>query len=103
VGALFKHVGMGMRLYSGDIPFEILYRKKRSGWFTSSMDEVARGFDQLILSNFSWSFNSYLTWPWHSLREYSARLDANKPALESMYLNDLYARPDIVGKLVPQF
>ena len=103
IGALFKHVGIGVRLYEGDAPFELMYRKKRSGWFSGSVDEFARGWDQMILSNFSWTYTSYLTWPWHSLREYSARLHSNKPALETVYLNDLYARPDIVGKLVPQF
>lgn len=103
VGALFKHVGMGLRLYADDSPFEIIYRKKRSGWLTSSADELARGFDQLILSNFSWTYREYTTWPWHSLREYSRRLEANQPSLQTLYLNDLYARPDVVGKLVPQF
>ena len=103
VGALFKHVGMGLRLYDGSTPFELLYRKKRSGWFTGSMEEFARGWDQSLFSNFSWNLGAYRKWPWHNLREYNARLEANKPALETIYLNDLYARPDLVGKLVPQF
>jgi len=103
VGTLFKHVGMGLRLYDGITPFELMYRKKRSGWWSGSVDEFARGWDQMIVTNFSWTFSSYLTWPWHSLREYSARLHSNKPALETIYLNDLYARPDVVGKLVAQF
>lgn len=103
VGALFKHVGMGIRLYEGNTPFETIYRKKRSGWFASSADELARGWDQMLFANFSWNFNFYRTWPWHSLRSYNQRLESNKPTLETIYLNDLYARPDIVGKLVPQF
>lgn len=103
VGALFKHAGMGLRLYEGSTPFEILYRKKRSGWISSSVDELSRGWDQMIFSNFSWSMSAYTTWSWHSLREYNARVQANRPALETIYLNDLYARQDIVGKLVPQF
>ena len=103
VGSLFKHVGMGVRLYDGNTPFEIIYRKKRSGWLSSSVDELARGWDQMLFTNFSWAFSSYFSWPWHSLREYNTRLQANKPALETVFLNELYARPDIVGKLVPQF
>lgn len=46
VGSLFKHVGMGIRLYDGNTPFEMIYRKKRSGWFSSSADEFARGWDR---------------------------------------------------------
>lgn len=103
VGALFKHVGIGMRLYAGSAPFELVYRKKHSGWWSGSLGEFGRGWDQMLMSNWSWSYSSYMTWPWHSLREYSARLQSNKPALETIYLNDLYSRPDIVGKLVPQF
>lgn len=103
VGSLFKHAGMGIRLYEGSTPIDILYRKKRTGYLSGWGDEVSRGWDQMIITNFSWSLRKYMTWPWHSLREYNARLQSQKPTMETMYLNELYARPDVVGKLVPQF
>jgi len=40
---------------------------------------------------------------YHSLREYSKRARSNKPALQSVQLNDLYGRKDIVGVLVAHF
>ena len=103
VGSLFKHVGLNVRLLDGSAPFEISYPRVRSGYFTATMDELARGWDQSIFANFLWNPVDYWKWPQHSLPEYNKRIDANKPSLETLYLNDLYSREDIVGQLVPQF
>jgi hypothetical protein len=103
VGSLFKHVGMNLRLHDGSTPLEITYPRVRAGFFSATFDELARGWDQSILANFMWNPVYYWKWPYHSLKEYDKRVNANRPTLEGIYLNDLYARKDIVGNLVPQF
>ena len=101
VGSLFKHVGVNLRLFSGSDAFELSYPKVVSGTFSGFLNEFARGWDQSLLSNLTLWPSSY--WTYHGLREYAARLAENKPSIEAMNLNELYARPDVVGKLVPQF
>jgi len=103
VGTLFKHVGLNLRLYDGDTPIEFQYPKVRNGFFSSTWDELGRGWDNTIFTNFSWNPYDYVKWPYHSLRSHSKRVRANKPALQSIQLNDLYGRKDVVGVLVPQF
>jgi hypothetical protein len=103
VGSLFKHVGMNIRFFEGAVPFEVSFPKVRTGYFSATFDEFARGWDQSLFANFSWNPADYFTWPYHSLREYNKRVESNKPSLETLYLNDLYSRVDIVGQLVPQF
>lgn len=103
VGSLFKHVGMNVKLYEGDAPFEVGFPTVRSGQFSGAWEELARGWDQTWFSNWSWNPVDYWKWPAHSLREYNKRAMANKPGLQSVQLNDLYSRKDIVGNLVPQF
>lgn len=103
VGTLFKHVGMNLRLNEGDTTFDISYPKVRTGYFTSTVDEITRGWDQSLFANLSWNLKDYAKWSWHNLREYNKRATSNKPSLQSIQLNDLYARKDIVGNLVPQF
>ena len=102
VGSGFKHVGINLKLYEGETPFELSYPSVRSGFFSSTYDEFARGWDQTIFSNFIWNPMDYYRWPAHSLREYNKRLGNNKPTLDATYLNELYSRRDIVGYLVPQ-
>jgi hypothetical protein len=101
--SLFKHVGVNLRLFEGAKSFEISYPRVRTGHFSSTYDELMRGFDQSIFANFSWKPSNYWKWPFHSLREYNKRLEANKPGLEALYVNDLYTRKDIVGNLIAQF
>eukprot|EP00550_Attheya_septentrionalis_P009724 CAMPEP_0198282834 /NCGR_PEP_ID=MMETSP1449-20131203/2585_1 /TAXON_ID=420275 /ORGANISM="Attheya septentrionalis, Strain CCMP2084" /LENGTH=463 /DNA_ID=CAMNT_0043979249 /DNA_START=113 /DNA_END=1504 /DNA_ORIENTATION=- len=102
VGALFKHVGVNLRFYEGTTtPVEISYPRVRSGFFSSTFDELARGWDQSYFSNISW--NPMAHRPFHGLREYNKRLEANKSLLEQTYVNDLYARKNVVGNLVPHF
>jgi len=103
VGSLFKHVGMNLRLYEGDTTFEVQYPQVRSGYLTSIWGELSRGWDQTLFTNWSWNVADYWKLPAHSLREYNKRVQANKPGLQSIQLNDLYSRKDIVGYLVPQF
>lgn len=103
VGSLFKHVGINMKLYDGATPLEITYPAVRSGFFSSALGEMARGWEQSIFSNWSWNPVDHFTWPHHSLKEYSERIDLNKPTLQAMQLNKLYARKDIVGCLVADF
>jgi hypothetical protein len=102
-GSLFKHAGVNLRLFEGAKSFEISYPRVRSGYISSTYDELIRGLDQTIFANFSWNPTSYWKWPFHSLREYNKRLEANKPSLEALYVNDLYSRKDIVGNLIAQF
>lgn len=102
-GSLFKHAGVNLRLFEGAKSFEISYPRVRTGYFSSTYDELMRGFDQSIFANFSWNPSSYWKWPFHSLREYNKRLEANKSSLEALYVNDLYSRKDIVGNLIAQF
>ena len=103
VGSLFKHVGLNIKFYEGSAPFEISYPRVRTGYISGTIEEVWRGWDQALWNHFSWNPMAYWKWPFHSVREYSKRLDANKPSMEAIYLNDLYSREDIVGYLVPQF
>lgn len=103
VGSLFKHVGMNVRLYAGSTPMEISYPRVRSGYFSSALDEFVRGWEQSLFSNFVWNPNDYWTWPVHHLQEYTDRVDANKPILQSIHLNNLYSRKDIVGNLLADF
>lgn len=51
VGALFKHVGLNLRLYEGDTPMEFKYPKVHSGFWSSTFDELSRGWDQTIFTN----------------------------------------------------
>jgi len=103
VGALFKHVGINLRLYDGDYAPELKYPRVRTGYFSSTWEELGRGWEQTLFTNFSWNPSDYWKWPNHSLREYNKRVMAHKPALSSIQLNDMYGRKDIVGVLVPQF
>lgn len=103
VGSLFKHVGMNIRLFEGDYAPEINYPAVRTGVWTSTYEEMSRGWEQTLFWNFSWNPLDYYLWPWHGVSAYSHRLRANAPSLKSMSLNELYSRKDIVGNLVPQF
>jgi Lipase (class 3) len=126
VGSLFKHVGMNLRLYqqherqveeeksssssprqsppSAQASFEISYPKVPYGFFIGNyFDEMARGWDQSPFANLSCNPVEYITWPWHSIREYNKRLARNKASLQKMDLNELYSRKDIVGNLGSQF
>jgi len=110
VGYLFKHVGVNLRLFPEKIlfpwdpsHFELSFPKIRSGYFSSTLDELKRGWDQSIFQNFSWNITHYLSWPFHSLREYSSRMKVNQDELKGLYLNDIYSKNDVVGHLVPQF
>jgi hypothetical protein len=103
VGYSFKHVGIHLRLYGGDSAFEINYPKVRSGYFASLYEEFWRSWDQQCLVNCSWNCCDYYAWPCHQLKEYNRRAVIHKPSLKSIQLNELYARPDIVGNLVAQF
>jgi len=103
VGSFFKHVGVNFKLYDGAEPFEITYPSVRSGFFTSTLDGFHRGWEQSIFANWTWNPLDFYTWPFHSLKEYTERVDGNKPTLQSMYLNKIYGRKDIVGNLVADF
>lgn len=99
VGTLFKHVGMNLRLYGGnDTSMEIAYPRVRTGYILGTLEELSRGWEQSMLANLSW--NPY---HWHHLMEYTNRLDNNQPVLQTLRLNDLYARKDIVGTLLAEF
>jgi hypothetical protein len=91
-GTLFKHVGMHVRLS----PLEVSYPKVRSGYFARAWDEAARGWEQSLTKNISFS-------PFHTLLDYSRRFEANKPVLQSIRLNELYSRKSIVGNLLAEF
>ena len=103
VGYLFKHVGVNLRLYPGETPFELSFPAVRTGYFTATYDELARGWGNTLFVNFSWNLMDYISWPWHSLKEYNKRTEAQKFSLATIQLNDLYSRAEIVGQLVPQF
>jgi len=103
VGALFKHAGVNLRLLEGSAPFEVAFPMVRTGYFSSTVDELVRGWDQSLFTNFSWNPTDLWKWPYHSLREYSKRTEEHKASLDMLYLNDLYSQADIVGQLVPQF
>lgn len=124
VGSLFKHVGMNLRLYQNqdrldeeektsssrqspppsEPSFEISYPKVPFGFFIANyFDEMARGWDQSPFANLSCNPVEYITWPWHSIREYNKRLARNKASLQKMDLNELYSRKEIVGNLGSQY
>ena len=101
VGTLFKHAGMNMRLFDQSTTMEVSFPSVHAGYIDAAMDEVSRGWDQSIFTNFCWNISDYWKFPQHSLREYCKRMDTNKQALQKLYLNDLYGRHDVVGQLVP--
>jgi Lipase (class 3) len=103
VGTFFKHVGMNLRLYAGSSPMEFSYPRVRTGFFSSKFDEISRGWEQSFFANFIWNPMDFWTWPYHNLKEYSERVDAYKPILQTVQLNDLYTRKDIVGNLLAEF
>lgn len=101
VGTPFKHVGMNLRLYAKEA-VDISFPKMQSDMFTDSLDEMARAWDNSVLVNLSLNPIDYFTFPYHSSSEYDKRLAANKVVLETLTLNDLYSRADIVGNMVAQ-
>ena len=103
VGSLFKHVGVNLRLYEGTSAIEVTYPRVRTGYVSSIFDDLARGWEQTLLTNWTWNPLDYLHFPTHSTKEYAERLDANKPILKTMSLNALYCRKDVVGNLVADF
>lgn len=103
VGIPFKGVGMNIRLFRGFAPIMISYPKVKETRIGAWWEEMKRGWDQSLITNCSLNPSDYYTMSHHLLPEYHRRLEANKPSLESITLNELYARPDIVGYLVPQF
>lgn len=98
-----KHVGMNLRLYDTDSAFEIDFPKVRSGFWSSLIDEIRRGWEQQTLNHLNCSLCDFNAWSPQSLQEYNRRAVSHKPSLRSLNLNDLYARPDLVGNLVAQF
>jgi hypothetical protein len=102
VGLLFKHTGMNLRLYEWDSAFELSYPKVHSGYFSSLCDEFRRAWEQSCLAHIRWNPTDYFTNNSHDLQEYIRQLVAHKPSLQSLQLNDLYARPDLVGHLLHQ-
>lgn len=102
-GARFKHVGVNLRLYTGATPIEISYPKVRTGFFSSTFDEIVRAWDQSLLMNFIWNPVEYWKMPYHNIMEHIERVDANKPTLETVHLNNIYSRKDIVGNLLAEF
>jgi hypothetical protein len=101
-GARFKHVGVDLRLYAGSTPVDISYPRVRTGFFSSAFDELVRTWDQSLLSNIMWNPLNYRTMPYHNIKLYMERVDANKPILETLQLNTIYSRKDIVGNLVAE-
>jgi predicted lipase len=100
VGALFKHVGMNMRLFDGSTPLEISYPRAGLDYLSSTADELSRGWEQSLFSNFAWNPIDYWTWPTHNVQSYTERVDANRTLLHSLYLNEMYGRKEIVGDLL---
>jgi len=101
VGTLFKHTGMNIKLFhSTDEPVEVSFPMVRTGWYNGMYDEFIRGWDQSVFANLSWNLMDYT---WHKVSEYNRRLTEQKGRLQRMYLNDLYSRDDVVGRLVAEF
>ena len=104
VFALFKHVGVHIRMFEDETtPMEISYPRVRTGYWQSTVEELSRGWEQSLPANWSWNPTDLVKWPAHSLKEYGQRMDANKPVLSATQLNSLYERKDIVGNLVAGF
>jgi hypothetical protein len=70
---------------------------------SSAYEEISRGWEQTLFSNWMWNPVGWVQWPHHGLREHNRRIGESKAILENMYLNELNSRPDIVGQLVAQF
>lgn len=100
VGSLFKHVGINLRIFEGSKTFKLCYPKVTDGFFSGAWDGATRGWSQAIFSNIIWNPLNY--WTLHTLREYNKRMEVNNSGLHALFLNDVYAQPDIVGNLVPQ-
>jgi hypothetical protein len=105
VGSLFKHVGMNLKLYSlySGSPIELSYPKVRSGFFTNALDEVRRAFDQSPLLNGTWNPVELTNFASHDLKSYDERIWVNRPTLQTISLNNLYSRKEIVGNLIADF
>lgn len=102
-GAMYKHVGLNLRMSEGAVPLEISFPKVKDGYITGTIDELTRAWDQSLVNNFSWNPLDHWDWPFHTLREYNERVQAYRSCLKTLHLNDLYSQRDVVGELVPQF
>jgi hypothetical protein len=48
-------------VFEGAIPFEVSFPKVRTGHFSATFDEFARGWDQSLFANSSWNPADYFT------------------------------------------
>jgi len=83
----YKHVGIELKLY-GD-KYSLRFPKGEQ------INAVVRTWSTSVFNNLS---TKYLVN--HSPTEYDARLEGTKSDLESMYLNDIYEDPEVVGTAV---
>jgi Lipase (class 3) len=112
VGALFKHVGVNVRLLEEHGSFDVSYPKALplaedggplppvSNLFDAFLDELSRGWLQTWPANFCWNPVDYLTWPAHRLRDYHRRLKSCRRRLANLELNEVYSRRRVVGDVV---
>jgi Lipase (class 3) len=89
----FKHVGIHLKLHDELLPPEISSAPRADeGLFVSAIDELHQAWGQSIFANMPLN---PLEWPEVGLKDYVDRLLANKPLLEGIQLNKLYAREGI--------
>lgn len=101
--SFYKQVGMSICLFEDDSVIEISYPKVRSGYFASMMDDFLRGVDHQCCLQLSCNPFDFWKPSSHGIRHYNRRVIAHKVILQAIRLNELYARPDIVGQLVHHF
>jgi len=102
--SVFKHGGMALNLMREE-KYALSYPKVGEAKYRNTadvLDGLVDGWDQLLFSSLDWKPGHQVTLIEHSLREYNLRLLMNRPGLESLALNDLYAKRDLVGGLVPE-
>jgi hypothetical protein len=106
VGTPFKHVAMCVGMCSKTVAGagrNCPSRGSAPDLLSSLWDELDRGWDQALFTNFSWSAVAHLKLPSHDVSEYGRRMEESEEGLVKMLLNDLYARKDLVGNLVADF
>ena len=94
VGALYRNVGMNIKLRRSSQSVKFTYPKVSRGY----LEEMSQHWESSPMSNISLNYFKD-DMHYHQISTYNRRLAAKKNALKIIELNKLYQQPDIVGDL----
>lgn len=102
-GTAFKHVGLNLRFYPGDAPFDVLYPMVRRNFIAKGFDEITRSWENSYLVTLTCNPSDYISWPLHQIREYNLRVMRSRKSLQATTVKDLYTDPIVVGNLFSNY